>query len=67
MRDNRAKDSGALHDFYMLLPGWCTDRAGLKWHWMNDRARCRNFVITKLSCIPYLNVRHHTVEKVVKG
>ena len=44
----------------MLLPGWCTDRTGLKWHWINDRAMCRNFVISELSCIPYLNVRHHT-------
>ena len=23
------------------LPGWCTDRMGLQWYWMNDRARCR--------------------------
>ena len=23
------------------LPGWCTYRTGLKWHWMNDRVRYR--------------------------
>jgi len=23
------------------LTGWCTDRTGYKWHWMNDRTKCR--------------------------
>ena len=37
------------------LSGWCTDRTGLKWHWMNDRARCRADS-HEPSCIPYRKV-----------